>query len=158
MEAAVKAFATSSLSRELSVGEALRLGKVKYSARALWLLRLVATEVSVGYIDKKFATGFEVLLVPGIGDRRDVMQIVGAGKTVRIELLKGARDVLPAGAWAEDIKLGAMKVVTARAILERPDEWPIEIVARAIQQASGNMNRMLSVTELAESDNWFQTD
>lgn len=158
MEAAVKAFATSSLKRELSVGEALRLGKVKYSARALWLLRLVATEGSVGHIDKKLATGFESLLVPGMGDRRDVMRIVGADKTVKIEMLKGTRDALPAGAWAGDIKLGAMKVVTAKGVLERPDEWPIEIVGRAIQQASGQMNRMPSVTQLAESDKWFQID
>ena len=158
MEAAVKAFATSSLKREFSVGEALRLGQVKYSARALWLLRLVGTEGSVGHIDKKLATGFEPLLVPGMGDRRDVMRIVGADKTVKIDMLKGTRDVLPTGAWAGDIKLGAMKVVTAKGILERPDEWPIEIVRRAIQQASGQMNRMPSVTQLAESDKWFQTD
>jgi hypothetical protein len=156
LEMALRSFAQSSLKRVLSLREPLRLGHVNYSARTLWLLRPIVTDGSVEQIDKKLAAVFEDLLLPGMGDRRQLVRIVGADKTIKIESLKGTRDLLPAGAWAGDIKLGLMRTPLARKILEHPDQWPTEIVGRAIQQIAGQMNHMPPIAQLAEDNKWFQ--
>ena len=158
LEAALKAFAYTPLKREVSIRDALRLGKVSYSALALWLLRYVVGDTSVEQIDKKLVSNFADLLVPGMGDRRDLLRIVGETTTVKIESLKGTREVVPSGAWAGDIKLGAVTGAKAKEILTHPDEWPVEIVGRAIQQASANLNRLPSIASVAEANRWFQVD
>lgn len=129
LEAAVTVFARSALKRQLSLREPLRLGRITYSARTLWLLRPLVTENSAEQVAKKFTAGFEDLLLPAMGDRRSVLRTIGAAKTVQIDTLRGTRDVLPVGAWAGDVKLGAMSRATATDILNHPDLWRVDIWA-----------------------------
>jgi hypothetical protein len=62
---------------------------------------------------------------------------------------------LPPGAWAGDIKLGVMSAALAKDILTNPDRWPVEVVGRAIQQASQSINRLPSVVSVAKANRWF---
>jgi hypothetical protein len=155
MEAAVRAFQQSSLARGLVLQEALRLAQVTYSGRTLWLLRLAATEGSVEHIDRKLLDAFGELLVPGMGDRRSLMRVLGNHKTVPIDFLENARCVLPAGDWAGNVKLGAMRSATAKRVLERPEAWPLEVVDRAIQQSAAQLSKLPPVSELAQRNHWF---
>ena len=148
-------FASSALKRQLSLREPLRLGRITYSARTLWLLRPLVTENSAAQIGKKLATGYEDQLAPGMGDRRPLLRTIGAAKTVQIDTLRGTRDVLPVGAWAGDVKPGAMSTATATDILNHPDLWPVEIVGRAIRHMAREMIRMPAIASLAQSDRWF---
>lgn len=157
MEVALCAFMQCTLFRQLSPREALRLGQVTYTPRALWLIRLLATESSVEQINKRLTPGYEELLVPGMGDRRQLLKAVGTAKTVKLASLKCTRDALPTGAWAGDVKLGAMNAATSKDVLEHPEDWPLEIVGRAVQQSSGPLGRRPTIAEVADTNNWFQT-
>lgn len=155
LETAIEAFAQSPLKQKMFLHEPLRLGKVSYSARALWLLRGVVTDGSRDQVDKRLVPGFADLLTPGMGDRRAVIRIVGTAKTIKIQALKGTRDVVPPGAWAGDVKLGAISSALAKDILTSPGEWPVEVVGRAIQQAAQTLNRLASVASIAKASRWF---
>ena len=121
----------------------------------MWLLRLVSTEASQEQIDKKLAGVFDELLVAGMGDRRSLLGALGHGKTVRADSLKGTRALLPAGEWVSSIKLGALNIATAMDVLKYPEEWPVEIVGRAIQQAATQLSRLPSIAHLAEENRWL---
>jgi len=77
LEAAVTVFVRSALKRQLSLREPLRLGRITYSARTLWLLGPLVTENSAEQVAKKLRAGFEDLLLPGMGDRRFVLRTIG---------------------------------------------------------------------------------
>lgn len=155
MEAAVQAFQQSSLARTLVLQEALRRAQVTYSGRTLWLLRSVSTEGARDQIDKKLQGAFAELLTPGMGDRRPLMRVLGNHKTVPIDSLENARGVLPAGGWAGEVKLGAMKVATGKRVLEHPEAWPLEVADRAIQQSAAQLAKLPPVSELAVRHRWF---
>jgi hypothetical protein len=155
MEAAVRAFGHSSLARQVVLQDALRRAQVAYSGRALWLLRMVATEGSIEQIDKKLIGMFGALLVPGMGDRRAVMRVLGDRKTIPIDSLEGSRSALLAGDWAGSVRLGALKGASATQVLNHPEGWPLEVVGRAIQQAATQLAKVPSVGKLAERNHWF---
>jgi hypothetical protein len=155
MERALTDWTSSPSQRRLVLHDALRTGHLKCSARTLWLFRPVSTDASQEQIDKKLTGAFEELLAPGMGDRRPLLRVLGRRKTVGVNLLKGTRELLPAGAWASDIKLGAMSANTAIEVLARPEEWPAEIVGRAIQHTATQLSGLPSVGQLAEANGWF---
>lgn len=148
------ALSTSPLGRRLVLQEELRKGQVSYSCRTLWLLRVVSTEGSQQQIDKKLVDAFRELLVAGMGDRRPLLRALGH-KTVKVESLKGTRELLH-GAWASSIKLGVLNTATANDVLKHPEEWPVEIVARAIQQAATRLSRLPPLAQLAEENRWLE--
>lgn len=155
MEAAVQAFQQSSLARTLVLQESLRRAQVTYSGRTIWLLRLVSTEGAIEQIDKKMQGAFAELLAPGMGDRRPLMRVLGNRKTVPINSLENARGVLPAGGWADGVKLGAMNGATAKRVLEHPEAWPLEVADHAIQQSAAQLAKLPPVSELAVRHRWF---
>ncbi|WP_157073147.1 hypothetical protein [Kribbia dieselivorans] len=155
MEAAVQAFQQSFLARKLVLHEAFRRALVTYSGRTLWLLRLVSTEGSIEQIDKKLQGTFAELQAPGMGDQRPLMRALGNRKTIPINSLENARGVLPAGGWADWVKLGAMNGATAKRVLEHPEAWPLEVADHAIQQSAAQLAKLSPVSELAVRYRWF---
>ena len=155
MESAIAAYMKSAHARELPLHEPLRRAQVSFSSKSLWLLRLVATDGSGEQIEKKFAARYEELLRPGLGDRRPVMHLLGQKKTIKVDGLRGSRNNLPPGAWAGEVKLGAMKSSTATDALQHPEEWPLEIVGRAIQAESAKVGRLPIIAGVAANDRWF---
>lgn len=152
----LRAFEGLFIHRQLSLQEALRLNKVEFSARTLWLLRVASTRGSIEYIDKRLADAFEELLASGIGDLRELTRIVGSGKTIRLETLRGHRASLPVGGWASDIKPGALRLTLAEQMLKDPGEWPGDLVQRAVQKIEARMLAGLpAISEVAASDGWF---
>ena len=93
----------------------------------------------------------------GIGDRCSVLRTIGAAKTVQIDTLRGTRAVLPVGAGAGDVKLGAMSKSTATDILNYPDLRLVGIVGRAIRHTAREMSKMPAVASLAQSNRWFHS-
>jgi hypothetical protein len=157
VEASVRGFAHRAVAHVLNIHEVLRKSPNAFSAKALWLMRPLANEAGAAEIDRRLASTYTALLGPGMGDRRDVVRIAGATKTIKIEDLRGCRESLPPGAWASDIKLGRVSAATAAAILKNPDEWPTDIVARAIQSCAGPLGKLPPIDDLADSDAWFAT-
>jgi hypothetical protein len=153
LEAAVATFSRTALHRDLLLHDPLRRGLVGYNGRSLWLLRTTTTPPGVDQIDKKLAQGFADLLVPGMGDRRQVLQAVGT--TIRADQLRGARDTLPGG-WPAATRVGALTTATANQILTEPDQWPIEVVGAAVQHASTRLARLPGIAQIAADDHWFQ--
>ncbi|MEU4607625.1 hypothetical protein AB0F43_31960 [Kribbella sp. NPDC023972] len=156
MEAALHAFTHSPLLRRLTLQDALRLGQVTYGPRTLWLMRPIATEAAAEQINKKIVAGLGDLLAPGMGDRRQLLEVIGAERTVKIDALRGTRRSLPPGTWAAAVKLGAMTARISKVVLEHPEEYPIDIVARAVQQASDLLGELPAIAEVARMNNWFQ--
>lgn len=120
-----------------------------------WLVRFRATDGGIEQIDKKLLDGFESRLGTGMGDRRELLRIVGAQKAVSLEALRGTRDAVPGDALAGKVRLDKMNAATAKVILTEPAEWPADVVARAIQEAARDLNKLEPVSELADSDGWF---
>jgi hypothetical protein len=153
---ALNASMRSSVARRLLFREPLRLQQVNFTPRALWLLRVVATDATIEQIDKQLPDGFETLLQIGMGDLRDLLRIVGTTKTIRAESLLGSRPVLPSGGWASDVKLGVIRPRLANEILQTPDEWPADMVQRAAEQiASRASEGTKPLAALAKADGWF---
>ena len=153
---ALQAFQTSSVARTILVQEALRKGQVAYSVRALWLLRLVATDGSAEQIDKKLMDGHSDVLTGKHGDLRPLLRALGSRKTFPLDSLEGTRTSLPAGNRESHVKLGALKAATAKKVLTHPEEWPLEVVDRAIQDASVQLTKLPPLGDLADRSRWFE--
>ena len=145
--------------RQLNVLDELRLNKVTFSMRTLWLLRSVVTEASLEQIDKKLTAGFEKLLESDGYNLRTVLRIVGLGRTVKVDLLQGTRAALPVGGWASGVKLGAISGSLADAVLSSPDTWPRDILERALGRVTVKLaDRSIPLSGVAVSDHWFETN
>jgi len=155
MESAIAAFIRTTLARQLALHDPLRRGQVSFSGRSLWLLRLVATDGSGEQIEKKFADAYDELLCPGMGDRRIMMRFLGQRKTTKVDGLRGSRENLPPGAWAAEVKLGAMKAATVSDVLQHPEEWPVEVVGKAIRAESAKVSRLPAIAAVAAEGLWF---
>jgi len=153
---AIQAFAKTSVSRELVLHEPLRLRQVEFSARTLWLARAAATEASVEQIDKRLAGAFEGLLTSGIGDLRELTRLVGTSKSIKFNTFRGLRASLPVGGWASNIKIGALRAKLADEVLQRPSNWPGDLVQRAVEEVEGRVQGGLEpIAKVAEDDRWF---
>lgn len=141
--------------RKLVVADALRLGQISLSDRALWLIRAIASDGSIQQIDKKLSTGLGALLRPGSGDMRELVRVAGS-KKIRLNEFHGARAVLPIGGWASGIKVGVIGKTTAEEVLGSPAEWPGDIVQRAVESIENRMSSgVLPLRTVADTDRWF---
>lgn len=84
-----------------------------------------------------------------------MLQVLGH-KTVKVDSLKGTREMLPAAGWVGSVKLGAMNAATTVDVLKHPEEWPVEIVGRAIPQAAAQLSQLPSIAQLAEENRWLE--
>lgn len=155
LEAAVPAFRSPGLSRELLLRDPLRLNQVRYSARSLWLLRVTASQSSLEQIDKKVAVNFTELLIPGMGDRRQVMRTLGTA--IRSDRLRGAREALPGVDWRVDNRTRSLTAAVTDQVLVEPDQWPVEIVGDAVRNATTRLSRLDTIAQVADEKRWFQT-
>lgn len=143
--------------RELTLQDPLRLNQVHFSPRVLWIVRVAATEGSVVQIDKRLAREFVPLLQPGMGDLRELVVIAGSGRTIRFDLLRNSRPILPVGGWASNIKLGSMRATMPDEVLRTPAEWPGDLVQRAVETVEGRMTAgRQPLAAIANADRWFQ--
>ncbi len=157
MEQAIASFMKSPLARQLVLHDPLRRGLVSFSGRSLGLLSLVATDSSSEQLARKSATAYVELLEPGMGDRRQMLRALGQRKTVRISDLRGTRETLPDGAWAGEVKLGAITAATAKDVLQHPEVWPSEIVEKAIQVEANRLSGLPPIARTAKENGWFRS-
>jgi hypothetical protein len=113
------------------------------------------TDGSYEQIEKKLAAGYADLLRPGMGDRRPVLRLLGNKKTTKVDELRGSRANLAPGGWAGEVKLGSLRATAASDVLQHPEEWPLEIVAKAIQVESAKVGRLPAIAGVAAADRWF---
>ncbi|UNB52864.1 NACHT domain-containing NTPase [Mycolicibacterium sp. YH-1] len=156
LQEAIYRFRKTTSSGELVLQDALRMQRIKLSPKALWLLRGIATEASVAWIDKRLAESPDKLLSPGIGDLRELARISAGGKVIKFEKFQGLRASLPSGGWASDTRVGALSSTLAEKVLRQPHDWPGDLVQRAVENVE---ERMLSAIEpvavVARHENWF---
>ena len=158
MEAALEAFKRTSNARELPLHEPLRRAQVSFTSRSLWLLRIVATDGSYEQIEKKLAAGYADLLRPGMGIAGRCCVYSATGSTTKVEGLRGSRANLGPGGWTGEVKLGSLRAAAATEVLQHPEEWPLEIVSKAIQVESAKVGRLSAIAGLASTDRWFEQD
>ncbi|MCC5578219.1 HNH endonuclease [Microtetraspora sp. AC03309] len=157
MREGLKAYSRFSAARKLTLQGPLRLNQIQLSPKLLWLVRVVATEGSVEQIDKRLVKEFTPLLHPGMGDLRELVGIAGKGKTIRFDVLRNCRSVLPVGGWASNIKLGSMRVKLPDEVLRAPAAWPGDLVQRAVEEVEGRMTAYRQpIASVASADEWFQ--
>jgi hypothetical protein len=157
LRASTDAYAKTPGSRELLLNDAFRLGQADFSPRTLWLLRATASQSSREQIDKRLPAGLGELLEPGMGDMRELLRIAGSSKTVAIEHLRGARDLLPVGGWASNTKLAKLAKNTADNILRDPAEWPGDVVQRAIEAVASRIaTSQQPLATAADVGGWFE--
>ena len=102
--------------------------------------------------------GLETLLQSDVNDMRELVRAIGVSKTIRIDALSGTRSVLPPGGWASDIKLGVLNAKLADQILGSPDNWPTDVVQRAVEHlALAIAGRSAALAAVVDADQWFQT-
>lgn len=155
---ALRSFRKLGIGHQLVLSDALRLNRVAFSARALWLVRLVSTESSVEQIDKRLAPAFAELLAAGLGDLRELTRAVGGGKKIPFDTFRGHRAELPTGGWASSINVGAMRVRASEEVLANPAEWPSDLVQRAVEHVEKRMlSGLQSIGEVAVVDSWFES-
>lgn len=157
LRAAIQAASRLSAGRVLVIREPLRLKQITLSPRVLWLARAVASEGSVEQIDKKLPTDINSLLVPGMGDMRELVRIVGSRtRKIPLEQFRGSRASLPSGGWASNIKLGAMSKTVANEMLTNPGDWPGDLVQQAASSVEARLSKQLApLGPIAETDRWF---
>ncbi|NMM91901.1 hypothetical protein B2J88_47805 [Rhodococcus sp. SRB_17] len=154
---ALRAYQTNpAVSRELTLHDVLRLNQASFSARTLWLIREVATPATVDQIDKRLAGSVKELLTTETGDLREMVRFSGETKVVKFEAFHGHRSSLPAGGWSSNIKLGALRQQLAEGVLRAPQEWPSDLVQRAVEKTEERMLSSLGpLRHEAERDSWF---
>jgi len=153
---AIYRFRTTTVSGELVLQEALRLQRISLSPKALWLLRAIATEASVAWIDKRLSDSPDELLAAGVGDLRDMARISAGGRVIKFDRFKGLRALLPLGGWASDTKVGALSPTLAEKVLRQPHDWPGDLVQRAVENVEDRMLSPLEpVAAVARRENWF---
>lgn len=131
LQESIYRFRKAALSGELVLQDALRLQRIKLSPKALWLLRGIATEASITWIDRRLADSPDELLTAGIGDLRDLARISAGGKVIEFDKFKGLRASHPLGGWASDTRVGALSSTLAEKVLRQPHDWPGDLVQRS---------------------------
>ncbi|UGT59856.1 hypothetical protein [Nocardia asteroides] len=142
--------------RKLMLHEALRMNRVTFSAKTLWLLYAASTEESAEQISKRLAHSFEALLEADVGDVREFISIVGNMKLLKFEVFRKHRTSLPIAGWASSVKIGVLSRNVADEVLRRPQEWPSDLVQRAVEVIEDRVLAELTpIAQVAEADNWF---
>ncbi len=155
LRAAVQAQSKLSTGRKLVIADPLRLKQLTLSDRALWLIRVLASEGSVEQIDKKLSTEIAPLLRPGSGDMRDLVRVVSS-KKIGLNEFRGARATLPVGGWASGVKLGVLSNNSAGEILDEPEQWPGDIMQRAVEGIEKHMTKgLVALATVADTNRWF---
>ena len=130
--------------------------RISLSPKALWLLRAIATEASVAWIDKRLSDSPDELLAAGVGDLRGMARISAGGRVIKFDRFKGLRAMLPLGGWASDTKVGALSPTLAEKVLRQPHDWPGDLVQRAVENVEDRMLSPLEpVAAVARRENWF---
>jgi hypothetical protein len=155
LRASLQAQGKLSTGRMLALADPLRLKQVTPSDRVLWLIRVLASEASVEQIDKKLSAKIAPLLRPGSGDMRDLVRIV-TPRRINLNEFRGARLALPVGGWASSVKLGAISKASAEEILSEPDQWPGDVVQRAVEGIELRMAKGVPpLATVADANRWF---
>ncbi|GGB22118.1 hypothetical protein GCM10011492_09980 [Flexivirga endophytica] len=146
-------------SRPLVLNEALRLKQVTFSARSLWLLRVMANEGGVEQIDRRLSGTFGELVGSGFGDLRELARVLGRDKKIPFATFKGHRSGFPPGGWASDVKIGAMTGKLPEEVLSAPADWPSDLVHRAVEHVENRILRAQStLADVASANSWFESD
>ena len=100
-----------------------------------------------------------------MGDRRPVLRMLGNKRTTQVEDLSGSRTDLAPGGRTGEVKLGSLRAAAAMEVLEHPEarrgagrgreQWPLEIVAKAIQVESAKIGRLPAVARVAADCRWL---
>ena len=144
---------------QLNLQDQLRRSIIQLSPRALWLVRVAATEQTIAQIDSKIASAPDCLttLLP-VADGtcvNELLRVAGSRRVIRPSALDGTRSLLNSQAW-DDVNLGAVTAKQARAILKNPGEWPTELISRAMQVEAGELEKLSAIAGVASEHHWFQ--
>lgn len=88
-------------------------------------------------------------------DTTELLQAAGSKRVIRPARLAGGRRLLHNQAW-DDLNLGTVTGTQARTILAHPHEWPTALVDRAIQVEAGKLEKLPTISQVAQNHGWFQ--
>ncbi|WP_131806499.1 NACHT domain-containing protein [Mycobacteroides abscessus] len=148
---------SSMRTRELVLHEELRLNRIKLSPKSLWLIRAVAADATIEWIDKRLGSSPELLLATAVSDLRGMVRVADGTRVFKFEWFRGLRTALPPGGWASGAKIGSLSLTLAEQVLTDPHEWPSDLVQRAVQVLEEKMLTSLkNVATTAQREDWFQ--
>lgn len=157
VERALQQDAASYRVQPLDLHEPLRLHRVSFSGRVLWLIWQLATESTreriPTYLEKELADVF----LAGPSDGRLVLEAARTTRKVKLDCFQHSRHSLPgSGGWADPAQLATMKIGLAKEVLETPGAWPMELVQIAIDRLNTQAaSRVAPLVDVASLNHWF---
>jgi len=144
--------------RTLFLNDALRRGQGHFSARALWLARIVSSESSYDRIDKLLEHHLAALVGAIPSDILALVRVIDASRgRLSLEVLRGHRRELPNAGWIATLNLPAMSLDLAAEILQDPVDWPSDMTQQAALLVERRMvHRLEPMGEVADTKGWFQ--
>jgi hypothetical protein len=144
--------------RRLDLQEALRLRKVSFSGRVLWLVWVIATDSTRERIPVHLEPDLQDVFLAGVADGRGAVAAAQTTRKLKLDNFNGAREALPVGGWADQTRLTSMTPKMAEAILNEPSSWPADLVQIAVDKLGTRAStRTPPLAEIAASNRWFRT-
>lgn len=141
----------------LFIGDSVRRNRSRFAPRVLWLMRFVASESSLDYIDQALSNDVNgaVLDIGGANLRAPVARLSRHGK-FKFKTFKGLRPVLPAGGWVSDVGSIALSKADYTAVLSAPLDWPADVVHLAVQKATiDQVAKNKQLQQVALDEEWI---
>lgn len=157
VERALYREAASGHGRTLNLQEALRLRKVSFSGRTLWLLWIVANDSTRERIPLHLERDLQDVFAAGASKGREAVAAAQTKRKLKVDIFKGARNSLPLGGWAEQDVIGTMTLQVAKSILTDPYAWPTDLVQLAVDKLGARAATHTPPLLTISSDNrWFR--
>lgn len=143
--------------RALNMQEPLRLHRVSFSGRVLWLVWIIGTDSTrermSSYLEPELADVF----LAGTADGRSAITASRTTRKLKLDNFQQTRGSLPMGGWADQSHLAAMTIALAKSILEAPEMWPADLVQIAADRLyTQAASRSTALADVAEADHWFR--
>jgi hypothetical protein len=155
VSAAAHRYASNSIApSEINISEALRLQKVQPSGRTAVLLWRLSNESTRKRLARHIAPDLKTLWGCGFGVvdvLREFLEVWD--KKVPVDSFLGSRPDIPAGTL-EPARIAQMTYAQAQNILERPADWPTDIVRVAVDRLGTRLSNQIPVLEVARTDEW----
>lgn len=157
LAAALRRYRESSAWRQSEAADALRLGKLKLSPRAMWLLGIVGSDATVEQVENRCARNIGELLRSGERRVDRVVALSSSNRKVPVDSLRGTRGWLHSGDIFK-LNLGMLSKKLAGEVMLDPGSWPKDVVRMAIDVTSSDLSNQRLIETVAKERHWFEEE
>ncbi|MBT8159560.1 MULTISPECIES: NACHT domain-containing NTPase [Arthrobacter] len=158
VERALRRYALSHRHRTLDLQEPLRLHRVDFSGRVLWLVWIIGTDSTRERIPSYLEADLADVFLAGAADARAAVSASRTKRKLKLDNFRHARRSLSTSGWANPAYLATMTISMAKAILEEPEPWPADLVQVAADRLDTQAgSRVIPLADVASDNHWFGT-